>query len=500
MKHTAKRTLTALLALLTLASAFASCSSGDNSADTTADTSSDVTVTETAETGTSEPDLPELDYDGADFTYLVRYAEKGKITYRDTYVYTEAYDGEVVNDAVYDRNRQVEEKFNIKIKMIPTLTDNGENELTKQYVLANDSTLDAICGMSFRLGAIAAEQYFQDFNDIPYVTLDAPYWSENAAEQLSIADRNYLMPCDISLMSFAGARYICFNKKLVQDYKFDMPYDLVASDSWNFDTFFAMVNSVSSDLNGDGEYNEHDLYGFLTEDTATLWHFLAAAGVRFTENDEYGMPVMSVMNEKTQSVMERIHSELEGKNTSIAYQTLQKTADIGDFSNVYTYARSLFCNDRFMFVQLGTMSLHEFKDMESDFGVVPNPKFDEDQDNYHHRDDKYATLFAVPVTAADAERVGAVMEYSAWLSNKLVLPAYYETTILNKRIRDERDIEMLDIIKSSCHYEVSALYNIGIDNMLWKAYQNDANLASTYASEQSAIEKKIEQLYESFEF
>ena len=66
-------TLTALLALLTLASAFASCSGGDdtNAQDTTA---SDTAVSETETTAEEnpEPDVDGLNYDGADFTYLMR--------------------------------------------------------------------------------------------------------------------------------------------------------------------------------------------------------------------------------------------------------------------------------------------------------------------------------------------------------------------------------------------------------------------------------------------
>ena len=142
--------------------------------------------------------------------------------------------------------------------------------------------------------------------------------------------------------------------------------------------------------------------------------------------------------------------------------------------------------------------MSQFRDMEQDFGVVPNPKFDENQDGYYHKIDKFALIFGVPVCTADTERVGSVMEYMSWYSNKTVLPAYYDTTILSKRLRDDRDVEMLNIVKNSMLYDFADLYNLGGDVILWNGYLSES-LASTYASESTALLTKMENLIETFQ-
>ena len=70
---------------------------------------------------------------------------------------------------------------------------------------------------------------------------------------------------------------------------------------------------------------------------------------------------------------------------------------------------------------------------------------------------------------------------------------YYETTIKGKRIRDEKAIEMLDLIKSSLMYDISVIYDIGGDKIIWDAYKS-GNLASTYDSNKAAFEEKIADL------
>jgi len=235
------------------------------------------------------------------------------------------------------------------------------------------------------------------------------------------------------------------------------------------------------------------------ENNGTVIHMLAASNLQMTGRDDEGMPTVNVMNEKVQSLIEKVYKNIENVNTAISYDKLQKTADIGTHPHIYTYARKvLFTNDQFLFVQNGLNVIKAFADMESDFGIVPNPKYDEDQEKYGHLIDKYALIFSIPVTCSNLERAAAVLEYSAWLSHTTLLPAYYDTTILSKRIRDERDVDMLDLVKASCFYDIAQIYGIGIDLAVWNAYTQGGNLASAYASAESVIQTKLDNLIEQF--
>ena len=492
-----KRSISMLLLIAMLAGMTACGESGGGNT-VTETTSGDTTTAEPVETGIPEPELPVKDYGGATFTFLMR--GRTAPSYMQKYIFAEEMNGEVVNDAIFDRNRAVEEKFNIKIEIVEN-NNNGEINDARTYILAGDPGVDVISAQRFQLGTLAAEGYLVDFNGIPNIDMTAPYWDQNAIEQLSVADRLYLMANDITVNNLAGARFIFYNKRLVEEYKLPNPYEAVQNNTWTLNTFFNMISAVSSDLNGDAVFDHNDLYGMLTEDgssNGTVVHLLAGSGVRFTTNNKDGVPELSINNEKTQDIISRVFSAIQENDNAISYVELKKTADTSAFANEYNYGRSLFANGQFLFVQNGANVVTAFVDMEDDYGIAPNPKYDAAQENYHHKVDKYALIFGVPVSMGDIDRVGAVMEYMAWLSNKTVVPAYFDVTLQAKRLRDATDYEMLELVKASTYYELADTFNLGVDSIVWSAYEGGGSLASAYAASSASVEAKLADLIETF--
>jgi hypothetical protein len=91
---------------------------------------------------------------------------------------------------------------------------------------------------------------------------------------------------------------------------------------------------------------------------------------------------------------------------------VEKMKHTGDFTNVFTYARSLFANDKFLFHLAGPLILSEFRNMESDFGLLPMPKLDPSQPRYYHAVDSETAMLSIPVTC-EPEKTGAVLEAMA---------------------------------------------------------------------------------------
>ncbi len=127
----------------------------------------------------------------------------------------------------------------------------------------------------------------------------------------------------------------------------------------------------------------------------------------------------------------------------------------------YAYARSLFTQDKFLFILTGPTVLEELRDMESEFGIVPAPKFDYAEERYYAAVDAWVALLGVTTTAPDLEKTGAVLETMAWESRYTVTPAYQETLLQRKYTRDAESMEMLDIIARSRVYDIMAMMNWG---------------------------------------
>ena len=86
------------------------------------------------------------------------------------------------------------------------------------------------------------------------------------------------------------------------------------------------------------------------------------------------------------------------------------------------------------------------RSMKTDYGIIPYPKYDEDQDGYYTFQHDQVGVFAIPVTSKKADMAGAVLEAMSSESSKTVVPAYYNVALKSKYTRDSESAEMIDII------------------------------------------------------
>ena len=100
------------------------------------------------------------------------------------------------------------------------------------------------------------------------------------------------------------------------------------------------------------------------------------------------------------------------------------------------------------------------RDLNIDFGVLPMPKLDEDQDGYYNMMNEAMTHIVVPSTITNPDKVGFILEALAANSGDIT-EAYYETCIESKYARDEESIEMLEIASDNIVFDLGFIYNWG---------------------------------------
>lgn len=488
-----------LIIIMTISFVLSACGD-DNTSVTDLDTSINEiqeNIGETETVGLPEPELPNVTYDGSDFTFMIR--SRDSYAYEEIYVYTETMDGEVVNDAIFERNSKVEERFDINIKIMEFEDDYAT---ATKMILAGDDSFDVMYDRKFALGKLAYEGLLIDLKTLDYIDFHAPYWESNAYEQLQVAGKLYMIPSDISMQNLSGARLLYFNKFILDNHNLTTPYEFVKNDNWTLDNFIKLVESVSQDLNGDGIMDKEDLFGMLTETGANngnILYFTVGTGVRMIDSKPDGIE-LAYMSERTQSVIDKVRDVLLNPNLCIEYNDVTKGVDTSGFAHLYTYARQvLFAGDHFLFVQNGISSTSEFINMESDYGIAPNPKLDENQENYYHKLDIYNTILSIPVTNQRLDMTAMILEYMAYQSNQIVVPAYYETTIKTKRFRDNEAENVLEIIKNSLYYDISDIYFSMLStpptSVIYNAFVS-GNLTSEYEKSAISLQKKLDDIYE----
>ena len=483
-----KRNIALLLALLMLLPACAS-ENPEETADATvsADVSAEAGAVEEAAAEEDEyaPDLPDVKYDGAEFRVLYR---TSSYAYATNDIFVEGLTGEITNDAVYNRNIEMEELYDFKFAEIPA--EDPIYSVTADFLAASDS-YDLVIEQMNSLFTYALRDYFYDWNTLEHFNPDDPWWDTNCAKDLSFANRLYIMAGDISMQPSNCARFIYYNKKILEDYQLENPYELVRENKWTIDKMTDMVKSVSTDLNGDGKYTADDVLGMLTE---TADFFLSGCGILYTEKDENDLPIIDCINERTITALEKVKALLTAPNCTQSYNQVAAGRDTSGYPHIFVFARAeYFATDHFLFVQNGAGEAATFIEMDPGYGVLPNPKLDETQEQYYHLSDPYSCAWAIPGGNSKIEMTDVLLTAWAYQSKDLV-DAYYETTLKHKRYNSPDDSEMLDLIRGSVRYEMSMLCDLGISGVISSAYSS-GNLMSDYAKNEKRIVKVMEKTF-----
>ena len=480
-----KKILSTILFCAILISSCA-CGNGSSADDTAAPQTSGDTTSLPEETGEAEKlNLPDgLNYGGYVFRILSRPSP------RIEEVYAEEENGENLNDAVYRRNMTVEDKLGIVFQVTQSSGDAETDALNP--ILAGEDAYDAVACFARASFDYASKGAALNWYDIENIDLTKSWWSQSAAETLAINGKLYSMVGDISQATLSSSVGMVFNKKLFDDYQLKYPYELVDSGEWTVDVFADYAKNFSQDLNGDGEMNiKDDLFGYGSNHWLGPIEALYCTGNRVITTNDEGYPELTLYNEKV--------VDMYDKHMSLIL------SECGWNQLAGTDHQEAFCEGRVAMVDLGLAHLSRsyFRDATIEFGLVPWPKSDESVDKYYSFVDAGQTMWVIPVTNQDTARTGAVLETMAYYGQKMIIPAYYDVTLQNKYLRDERSVDMLDYIREGAIFDLGYYNNTqfggGLANPGYDLVHNTTLTFTTlYNKNEQAVKTLIDKSMESY--
>ncbi|MFA6948951.1 MAG: hypothetical protein WCQ72_08210, partial [Eubacteriales bacterium] len=240
-----KRITALLLCSLMLTSALASC--GDSTAPAvTADAIAAAETTAAEATTADNANYPEVkDLGGYNFRVLCS-ADMNNLS-GFTALYAEEMTGEAVNDAIYARDRDIEEKYNITIEFIEKSPDT-----VSKSVKAGDDSCDITFPFVNGMFTMAQEGYLLDYTQISSLDLTNPWWDQRIKEDYAVGGRVFGMTGSYTLRNPMTEFVIQYNKQIYDNYSFDDPYQMVKDGTWTSEKFWDMAKQTSADLNGDG--------------------------------------------------------------------------------------------------------------------------------------------------------------------------------------------------------------------------------------------------------
>ncbi len=500
-----KRCFALLLAMLILLPTIAACGgkTDDPSTSTTTSaesvTGSEATTATTAATeeteGKAVANVPaDANYANHTFTFYISGNVENEREKND--FGAEAIIGEALNDAVYTRNMAIEDKLGIKIATVEDYDSASAGKgkaykrLTAAYT-AGDTDLDAamICG--YDCSVLAYTGYLYDLKKLPYIDLSQSWWDQKCNEDLTVNDMLFYSTGDISTADNDATCAILFNKDLAEESNLEDHYKLVEDGKWTIDKMAEMAKVVVADLNGDGTYDDKDRVGAIIWDD-TMMALVNGAGVKCCTLDDNGALTLTINDERTISVIDKVSTYFYPDDMAYAYQRI--SYDI-------TTPLSMFSNKQALYYTQLLDLVSYLRDSETDFGILPHPKLTEEQKDYYNTIGSYHSVFlCVPGVQENAERTGVVLESLAAESKNIVTPAYYEQTLVGKYVRDEESVVTLDLILATRVYDLGWFYQIGNYNdavmNLWRKDRTD--FSSVYKPTERIAIKTLETINEAF--
>ena len=445
------------------------------------------------------PDLPDnLDFGGYKFRALYSsVTEAGVWGLRDI-VPNEEDEGEVINDAVIARNTYLEDKYNFELVGIPTTSSSMTSSSMKKIILAGSDEYDVLFVRQNQTGDLITTGCLADLNTVPYLDLSQPWWDQSIIDQLSVCNKSFAASGDIISTNTNAFRVVLFNKDMIAEYGLDSPYGLVRDNKWNLDNFYNMCKDISVDVNGDGIMNQHDQYGYLTQSGCTI-NLYYATGQHMVVKDKDGIPSLTAGDEKTLQILSKINDILSTKDAVMLdqyYTGLDSRGPEYVLMTTFEDRRGLFFSEVLQLAE-------RMRATETEFGILPPPKADENQSEYICFADSYCVnLMLIPVTNTNFERTGQILEALCAESKYGLLPAYYDKTLKSKYSRDNDSEEMLDIIIKNKVVSLDEMFGWGmhstIQDVLYKRTGEftsaiDKNLTKAQAKLEKTI-NKIEEL------
>ena len=488
------------LSLLTATIFMPSCGSNEGDPNRDSDGKNGGDFDEQGQLETESTDsLPDgLDFDGAVINLLIPGGEVNQVTMDEFYAESET--GDIINDAVYRRNMAAEERLNVTLNVIcgPDLHHWDEmNKMIRTSILSADNAYQLIAGWSARAPALALDGLFFNLKDLSYLNLSEPWWTQSISEELTLGGKLHFAVGDMTTSLIASCSVIFFNKRLQQDYSVPDLYEVVLDGKWTIDYMDELSRGISSDLNGDGIMDEKDLYGAAYTTLNVVDGFLQSSNIKMTKNDEKGIPYLDMEAEKIGILIDKIYNLLYENQGAYTLQ--------GDnFENLVCKQFDMFKNDQVLLLPevLLPNFIGQLRDMKSDYGIIPYPKFDGAQEKYLSRIWDIVSLMCVPINCDVPEAVGAFMEAMGSESYRKLTPVYYETALKIKYSRDDISAKMIDIIREGAYLNFASIYNESIDNpwfcMRELMTNKSNNFASWYERNEPRIANRINRIMEKY--
>lgn len=435
-------------------------------------------------------DIPEdVTLEGQTVTF-VGYTSSGAFEPALTGTYVEEDTGEIVDTALYESVSDIKARFAVELEFIDA-SDYLTNAIINQ-LMAGDSDYDILAAYAFYDITLAADGYVLDLNnDLAEYGADniidtsKPYWSQNFIDSIAIGNSTYWLVGDISTLTL-GCMYVTYvnadmyEKNCLE--KYGSIYDIVKDGNWNLDKMSEMAALGYRDNNGNDKADSGDVFGWATCWVDVVDGMSISAGFEYSRKQVDGSISLTVnTNPHNINVINRL---ARLKTESFSYLSANDQEAMAQFASDQTF---FTVND----LRLAEMYLRQ---MDTDYYILPTPKFNDKQAEYRTCVHDEYPLFGISYATDVPYAAAVVLEALCAEHSQSVRPKYYDEALKYKYTRDDGSADMIDIVRDSVFTDFVFSWSHSIGDITHKMRPLPASAASTFAKSEESWRKAFDNL------
>ena len=489
-----KKALSLLLAAIMLIGVSACGDTPDDNPTDNADTS-EITSENESETTDSLP--AGLDLGGQEVDILIG-------NYNNAYLqdlYAEEETGNRLSDTVFGNIMSVQERLNVKLNYDWIDYVAGPEELSypttiTTRIMAGDDSMDILFSHNNFMSQMTDGEYFINLAGTKYIDLDRPWYDQSTIAALP-SDKVHFVTGAFSLANIKYIYSIYFNNDMYQSlgHTEDL-YELVDSGKWTLSKLEELLRDSYSDLNGNTVPDAEDRYGLTFGDLNKYVGFVTSLDGAIVSLGSGGYE-FAFDSEHTTNIMQKLVAFVN-ENENVLPLTRDGNTDYQIKASGGNSISKQFIEGKALF----TCSLLDdastiVPEIDFSFGLLPYPKWDEEQTEY--KSGVMRSCFAlIPTVASDYDAASAVLEALSSCNYITLLPEYCEVSLKVRYSSDNDVSRMYDLCISSAYYDPGMLFNAYLEypslTIRGAVSQNDPNWASRVAKLKAGYTEKLDKI------
>ncbi len=402
--------------------------------------------------------------------------------------------GSPVEKAVYERNEYVMERCNVVITVDASTRGDWWNRTEFMTRVRNNaqegtSKYSLIATHSSYLSTLGIEGLGYDLTELPNIDLEKRWWCKQYYDASNYNGAVYSMLGDIAYSLYEYMMVIFYNEQIAEDLGIPGLYETVLDGDWTFEQLQTYTRMVSTDL----DRPDDTTYGFFVNGHGNH-AYLGAFAIDV-------MPMVdgrhTVSLEITEEIFNPINAVVEFvQNTPQVRKDYQKENSIHVQNPIFVASRALF------YEQMLGQAMYFKEDMEDDYGVLPYPKYNENQVEYHTDYCDDLTGIMVPHNIKNEDMVGTVTEMLCMESYNTVVEQFYEVNLKFRAFNNPLCVETLEIIRTSLSPSFAKIYTSSLEyptSTIGNIIEHNFQIASYWAEKASLWKPSLDTLYDRLE-